>query len=325
MMLLWVWMVPTTNGFVLRQPQTQSSLRLSFKKNVEEPEQLKRSYRSEIDEVYRPSRLSVSQRWVRTVLKNPNYEIASSCVTLFACGLFALRTMPHLDPAQKTALYETEVAISVVFAVEWSIRWLASGQLRYPLKPFAIVDLISFLPVFVDAWENQLSFLRLLRILRLQRLLSDAETFKRYKDALMGESTKVRKNRKWTSTRRRRYSTVTKTRRKDAQSAVTLNEETVLQLARVLSTLFTLLFVSSGLIYTFEHDVNEDIPDFFTALYFGLTTLTTVGFGDITPVTPNGRLVVSFSILAGIGIIPVQVTSLAEALLQQATTRKSQR
>ena len=52
-----------------------------------------------------------------------------------------------------------------------------------------------------------------------------------------------------------------------------------------------------------------------TALYFGLTTLTTVGFGDITPITPLGRTVVSFSILFGITIIPVQLSSLASALI----------
>jgi len=46
-------------------------------------------------------------------------------------------------------------------------------------------------------------------------------------------------------------------------------------------TIVTLLSVASGLIYTAEHDVNPEIPDYFAALYFGLTTLTTVGFGDM--------------------------------------------
>ena len=78
--------------------------------------------------------------------------------------------------------------------------------------------------------------------------------------------------------------------------------------------IFTLLFISTGLIYNAEHATNPQLPDYFTALYFGLTTLTTVGFGDITPITAEGRLVVSVSILAGIAIIPVQLSSLAEAL-----------
>ena len=68
------------------------------------------------------------------------------------------------------------------------------------------------------------------------------------------------------------------------------------------------------------HRANPNLPDYFTALYFGLTTLTTVRFGDITPVTFEGRLVVSVSILAGIAIIPVQLSSLAEALLRRDAT-----
>ena len=67
--------------------------------------------------------------------------------------------------------------------------------------------------------------------------------------------------------------------------------------------------------FIFHHpveDVNPQFPDFFTALYFGLTTLTTVGFGDITPITTSGRLVVAASILAGGAVIPFQLSRLAE-------------
>ena len=88
-----------------------------------------------------------------------------------------------------------------------------------------------------------------------------------------------------------------------------------LQLARVLLSLFTLLSVASGLIYTCEHEVNAEIPDYFAALYFGLTTLTTVGFGDIAPVTPQGRLTVCVSILAGVAVIPAQATKLVDAVV----------
>ena len=50
--------------------------------------------------------------------------------------------------------------------------------------------------------------------------------------------------------------------------------------SRIASSVLTLVFVSTGLIYTAEHEANPAIPDYFTAVYFGLTTLTTVGFGD---------------------------------------------
>ena len=133
--------------------------------------------------------------------------------------------------------------------------------------------------------------LLLLRILRLQRVLSDIDTFSRFEMALGLPPESVRPFQ--------------------------------LQLARVLLSLFTLLSVSSGLIYTTEHGVNPDIPDYFSALYFGLTTLTTVGFGDIAPVTPQGKLVVCASILAGVAIIPAQAASLLDAILEYQNERKS--
>ena len=64
--------------------------------------------------------------------------------------------------------------------------------------------------------------------------------------------------------------------------------------------------------------MNPAFSDFFAALYFGLTTLTTVGFGDIYPITPTGRAVVGLSILFGITIIPVQLSNLANAIINDS-------
>jgi voltage-gated potassium channel len=98
-----------------------------------------------------------------------------------------------------------------------------------------------------------------------------------------------------------------------------------LQLARVILSVFTLFSISSGLIYSTEHSVNPGIPDYFTAMYFGLTTLTTVGFGDITPVTPEGKLVVSGTILAGVAVIPTQTAALVEALLAREAMKQNKK
>jgi voltage-gated potassium channel len=120
--------------------------------------------------------------------------------------------------------------------------------------------------------------LRLLRILKFQRVLTNENTYMNFEMALGMKQTDVRPYQ--------------------------------LQLARVVISIFTLVSVSTGLIYTAEHDANPLFTDYFTALYFGLTTLTTVGFGDITPVTFQGRIVVMASILAGVIVVPAQAASL---------------
>jgi voltage-gated potassium channel Kch len=90
-----------------------------------------------------------------------------------------------------------------------------------------------------------------------------------------------------------------------------------LQLARIVISIYTLLSITAGLIYSAEHVSNPEVPDYFTALYFSLTTLTTVGFGDIHPVTTAGRWVVSGAILIGSAVIPAQAAALVEALLDR--------
>jgi len=71
-----------------------------------------------------------------------------------------------------------------------------------------------------------------------------------------------------------------------------------------------------GLIYTTEHVQNPDIPDYFAALYFGITTLATVGFGDVAPITPGGRAVV------GAAVIPAQAATLLDDILEFQNERK---
>ncbi|NJO43428.1 MAG: ion transporter [Cyanobacteria bacterium CRU_2_1] len=87
--------------------------------------------------------------------------------------------------------------------------------------------------------------------------------------------------------------------------------------ARILFTLFTIIFIFSGLIYQAEHFVNpEKYSTFLDAVYFSVVTMATVGFGDITPVSQVGRLLTVSMILTGIALIPWQVGELIKQLLK---------
>lgn len=245
-------------------------------------------------------------RTIRRAITEPRFELVSLVAVLVTSLSYAVGTLNDLSAAQRFWLAMTEDFFTVVFAVEYVLRWWGrSFSKRSLVEPAGIIDLLSFAPLLVqlitttatsgpfvtDAMPFEVSieasgfafaFLRLLRVLRLQRYVQDIQSFRRFEEAL-GLQTEVKPYQ--------------------------------LEVARVITSIFTLLFISSGLIYNAEHIQNPQLPDFFTALYFGLTTLTTVGFGDITPITAEGRLVVSASILVGVAIIPVQLSSLAEALL----------
>ena len=255
----------------------------------------------------------------RTVLRAinaPRFELISLVAVLVTALCYAVGTLPELGNESRFWLNNVEADFTVVFLVEFVLRWWSrSFSLKYLLKPTSLIDLLSIVPtllailvttttvgpmydpmllegydgfVLPDLQDDGFAFLRLARVLRLQRYVQDIRSFRRFEAALGFNPLDV--------------------------------QPYQLEVARVVSSIFTLLFVSSGLIYKVEHLQNEKLPDFFTALYFGLTTLTTVGFGDIVPVTAEGRLVVSVSILAGIAIIPVQLSSLAEAIVNRGSS-----
>jgi hypothetical protein len=273
---------------------------------------------------------------MRAFLREPLVEVVDCGLVLLSSLLVAVSTLPDLAPAAQFPIQFVENTIGSVFAVEFLVRWysvndststdgsainnetkglLSDGSVSnkkgilYFTQPSVLVDIVAvILPLlfatqpssfwvdstFVPNWltsSSGLINLRLLRILRLQRVLQDMDTFTKFEVALGISDSNVKA---WQ-----------------------------LQLARTVLSIFTLLSVSTGLIYTAEHDVNPNIPDYFTALYFGLTTLTTVGFGDIVPVSWEGRLVVSGSILAGVAVIPAQAAVLVEALLARQEERQA--
>ena len=229
----------------------------------------------------------------------PVIEISLILLVLLSSLLVAINTIPWLSMDYINMNNAAQEIITILFAVEFVLRWYAADMKpSYFLKPLTLIDIVVvIIPLALKlsnampelSHQSGLINLLLLRILRLQRVIVDTETFSKYLIALGFKATEIRPYQ--------------------------------LQLARVVLSIFTLLSVSTGLIYSAEHEVNPAIPDYFTALYFGLTTLTTVGFGDITPVTFQGRLIVCGSILLGVAVIPAQAAALVEALLDLQNER----
>jgi voltage-gated potassium channel len=257
-------------------------------------------------------------------LSQPVIEVRIIGLVLLSCFLQAINTLDNIPAEMHQGIDMVDTFFVYIFAIEFFLRWWSAGrfQLRYLAKPLAAIDsvvvilpliLSGLLPIYeysvmsgfipgvsLPAWllssssaNSALLNLRLLRILKFQRVLTDQNTYMNFEMALGMKQTDVKPYQ--------------------------------LQLARVVISIFTLLSVSTGLIYTAENETNPMFSDYFTTLYFGLTTLTTVGFGDITPVTFQGRLVVMASILAGVIIIPAQAASLAEAYLDFQREREGKR
>lgn len=98
-------------------------------------------------------------------------------------------------------------------------------------------------------------------------------------------------------------------------------------IARIVFTLFSIIFIYSGAIYQVEHPIAPEIfSSFLDAMYFAVVTMTTVGYGDVTPVSEAGRTLTVMMILTGIALIPSQVGRLIQNInrIQTVSTIRCQ-
>jgi voltage-gated potassium channel len=203
------------------------------------------------------------------------FEFVIAILILAVCVFYALERSAFVPVPVQEALYVAELGITVLFLLEYLVRWWARGfSLRYLVTPMALIDLAAILPLIPLASVQGMRVLRLLRILRIFRVLQTRKFF-------FGE----------------------------------LAQEQLLVL-RILFTVFALFFITGGLVYEVEHAAgNKMFPTFFEGIYFAVVTLTTVGFGDITPMTKAGKALTMVAVLAGITIIPWQLANLARFML----------
>ncbi|PSB17306.1 Ion transporter [filamentous cyanobacterium CCP2] len=167
--------------------------------------------------------------------------------------------------------------ILFIFAVEYVLRlWSAENKIRHFFNLYSLIDLLVILPFFFTSVD--IRFIRIFRWFRILRLIRYIEG-----KTIFGYVT-----------------------REDSAIFV-----------RILFTLFTIIFIFSGLIYQVEHPVNaESFSTFLDAIYFAVATMTTVGYGDITPISELGRLLAVLMIMTGIALIPWQIGELVKQLLK---------
>jgi voltage-gated potassium channel len=225
-------------------------------------------------------------------------------ITLILLNVVAvmLETVPEIYDAHKQYFRWFDVFTVAVFSVEYVLRvWSANaekkyghslaGRLRYMASPGAIIDLLAILPFYVHVVIGL--DLRVLRILRLFRFLRLFKLTAYMKSAKM-------------------ISNVFK---------ATYNQ---LMLSLVLA--ITLITISSSFVYFAEHNAQ---PTVFSSLpktiWWSVITLTTVGYGDMVPITLAGRTFTIIILLAGVALFALPAGILTAGFLEEMRTEKGLR
>ncbi|TAF57770.1 MAG: ion transporter [Oscillatoriales cyanobacterium] len=189
---------------------------------------------------------------------------------------FVAATFP-LEPVWFDRLRVIDGVIAVVFLVEYAVRfWRAHPKLAFVGSLLSAIDAIVLLELTASLFGFPI--VHGLRGVRVLRLL-------RFLDVDV--------------------------------ALFRLESRDRLIFARILFTLIAIVSLFAGLIYEVEYRVNpEDFGTVLDAIYFAVVTMTTVGFGDMTPATSAGRLLTMLMILTGVALIPWQIGQLIEHMVK---------
>ncbi len=200
------------------------------------------------------------------------FDIALLVVIIISVALVMMESVSSLLEKYSYEFYIAEWVITAIFSIEYILRIIAINKpKRYIFSFYGLVDLLSTLPSyigFIFGGTNLLFAIRALRLLRIFRILK----ITRY----IGESRKL---------------------------LLALRNSR----PKILVFLFAVVIIcviAGTLMHLVEGETGgfDNIP---LSIYWCIVTLTTVGFGDIAPVTPMGRFIASVIMVTGYGIIAV--------------------
>ena len=193
-----------------------------------------------------------------------------------------------------------DIITVIAFIIDYFLRWVSSNiQLKkgltsyliYPFTPMALIDLLSILPG-LNIINQSFKLFRLTRLLKVIRLLK-----------------------------------ITRDSRKIMMFIVVLKKERHVLFGVLLLAIFY-IFLTALVMFNAEPHINpntgeETFHSFFDALYWATVTLTTVGYGDLTPVTDIGRIVSMVSSLFGVAIIALPSGVITASYLEELRDYKS--
>lgn len=192
---------------------------------------------------------------------------------------FSVETIPTLKPETKYTLRIIEIICVIIFSVEYLLRiYMSDKKLKFIFSFFGIIDFLAILPFYL-AIGVDLRSLRALRFLRLFRIFK----LVRYNKALSQFS-----------------------------RAIQSSKEQIFLF--IFITLILIYFSAVG-IYYFENEAQpEHFSSIFSSLWWAIITLTTVGYGDVYPITVGGKVFTFFILMIGLGIVAIPTGIISSAL-----------
>ena len=207
------------------------------------------------------------------------FDLSIQFLIILSLITFSIETLPELSIFWRRIFRYFEIAAVLIFTAEYLIRFcVADSKSRFVTSFFGVIDLLAILPFYLSLGID-LRSIRTFRLLRLFRLFKLA-----------------------------RYSKATQ---RFHRALLIAREELVLFLIVTL----ILLYLAAVGIYYFEHESQpRAFASVFHSLWWAVTTLTTVGYGDVYPITIGGRIFTFVVLGIGLGVVSIPAGLIASAL-----------
>lgn len=207
---------------------------------------------------------------------------------VFSLISFSLSTLPNLSENTVALLRAGEILTIAIFTIEYLLRILATEKkLKFIFSFFGLVDLAAILPFYIAIGFDirSIRIFRLLRLVRILKLLKYSKAITRFQRALI------------------------------------ISKEELILFGLVASIM---LFLSAVGIYHFENPAQPELfKSVFHCLWWAVTTLTTVGYGDMSPITTGGKIFTFVVLTIGLGVVAVPTGLVAAALTEARNEDKA--
>ncbi len=228
------------------------------------------------------------------------FDITIMILILLNVFALILDSIPSVENSIGHFLKIFEVISVIIFSVEYLLRIYVSDLthpsssrlksiLKFIFSPFGIVDLLAITPFYLPFLiKIDLRFLRILRLMRFFRILK----INRYNSSI---------NQIW---------------------SVIKEKKTELAITGFVS--FLILFIASFLMYYVEGEVQPDkFSNILDSFWWAIATLTTVGYGDVYPITGTGKFISGIIAVLGIGLIALPTGIISAGFMERIGKNKN--
>ncbi len=182
-----------------------------------------------------------------------------------------------------------EWIVTILFTIEFGLRLYCSPKpIKYVLSFFGIVDILSVLPTYVGLFlpgTHYLTVIRILRVLRIFRILKLVQYIE------------------------------------ESKALIQSIKESARKIVLFVSVVMTISTILGSIMYLIEGEANgfTSIPK---SVYWAIVTLTTVGYGDISPITDLGQAISTFIMILGYSIIVVPTGFVSASMMQKQQSKQ---